>query len=822
MNKNLLFWNKVSRFVYSMALLAGGVLTVIGLADFPWPKPIPWNDKSTFIQFFGFLLFAAIAISLLALKLKGQIYVSAVVLAVIFVISSGAVGPLLVVIIFTFASSLLGRWLLEKLGAGLDSWITFFLFGAGIYGTAVGLLAHFPVIYAGTLGSMVALPLVLDHRRLMQWIQEFGTMILKPHSRSRKNGLLDLAISVLALMLIIVALMPEVGPDALVTHLFIPAHLLHRHQWGFDASKYVWAVAPMLGDWIFSVSYVLGSETAARLTNIGFIFTLSWIVRDLVRWAGGSEASVRWAVLIFLSSPLTFTEGSSLFVESVWASFLLAGVLAILKACTADKMSSQKLTAEGALLGFALATKAVTFTYLSVLLLPIIWNLRTWVKTGITKALLPGIGLFLFIGGIPYITAWQLTGNPVFPFFNQIFHSPLFPNTNFEDLRWGKDLTWDFIYRLTFQTGKYMEATPGAAGFQWLLLFIPSLALLLLNTHKRGLGLVAIALVSIILCFHSTAYLRYIFPAYIVLIAAIGVSISLVQNMVWMQVRATYIIAIITVFLNLLFYSAGPFVYRDFPIFSVFSESQKDAYLSRRLPIRSAVKLVNAINLQRTPVAVFGYPQVAGLNSNALLASWFNPSFQSNYSKIKTTQDAIDLLIYNQVDFIISDTSSNDDKVQYALIAQVATEISRIGSISVLKFNDNLRFNKELLRNPEFLSLNGWSLSGDAKFDATTGTVKVSVSSPVTQTVAVIAGQKYKNSVVARCLSALSQGRIQVNWHDARGEFLGTNIELFECKPDWREFSMNLVAPEKAVTAVVYTTSHSENILEFNSVSFKH
>ena len=38
------------------------------------------------------------------------------------------------------------------------------------------------------------------------------------------------------------------------------------------SATYVWAVMPMLGDWLFSVGYMLGGETAARLINVGFIY----------------------------------------------------------------------------------------------------------------------------------------------------------------------------------------------------------------------------------------------------------------------------------------------------------------------------------------------------------------------------------------------------------------------------------------------------------------------------------------------------------------------------------------------------------------------
>jgi hypothetical protein len=821
MKSHNLYMGLVTKVAFALALIAGCVLTVIGLSGFPWPRPIPWDDTGALLRFLGFLLFTGLAVCFVSRKLFGKIYLATSVIATVLAMSAGAVWPLLVALWLALASALLGRWLIQKLQIEDKSWITSFLIGAGFYGTVVGLLAHLPVNYPGTYGVALALPLVLERQLLQQWFRESCGWVFESPLKPRDISWIDLAISVVALVLFVVALMPEVGHDALAVHLFIPAHLLQRHQWGFDATTYVWAVIPMIGDWIFSITYMLGGETATRLINVGFIFALSWLVRDLVVWAGGSATGARWAVLLFLSSPLTFAEGNSLFIEAVWATFLVAGTLAILRACSTDNSQGKSLTCAGALLGYALASKAVTFTFLPVLLLPLIWHYKTWLRAGVVKTLLLGLGLFLVFGGIPYITAWWLTGNPIFPFFNQIFHSPLWPNSNFVDSRWSKGLSWDFIYSVTFQSGKYIEATPGVAGFQWLLVFLPGLAVLVASGHRRGMGLVAVATLSILLCFHSTAYLRYIFPAFAVLVAVIGVGISAIPTTAVLHVRLVYVAGASAALLNMLFYSAGPFVYRDFPIKAIFSDTHRESYLLQRLPIRNAVKLVNALNLQRTPVAVFGAPQVAGLSANALMANWYNHNFQNEFLAAKTMQDVADLLLRNRVEYIISDFPAEEFKAQYELLNQVSTKVSQFGSIRVLRFNDNFRFNKELLLNPDFSATQGWLISSDSLFDATSGTVLTSVSTPVTQSIKVFPGQRYKNTVMARCHNGKTQGRVQVNWHDSKGQLIRPDIQVFDCSADWHEISMDVISPDNATTATVYATGHTSTPVGFKSVSFK-
>lgn len=804
-----------------LALTAACVLTAMGLSGFAWPKPIPWADAATLLRFFGFLLCAAIAVGLLTRMLRGNTFLAAAAAAVVLALGAGAAWPLLVTLWFALACALTGHWLLQKLKAQGESWLTFFLMGAGFYGTLVGLAAHLPVNYPGSYGLALALPVVLGRKRWRQWFNELGQLAAESRRESGSSQWIDLAISVLALVYFLVALMPEVGHDALTMHLFIPAHLSQRHQWEFDVTSYVWAVMPLMGDWIFSMAYMLGGETAARLTNAGFIFALAWLVRNLVLWAGGSQAGARWAVLIFLSSPLTFAEGNSLFIEAVWASFAVAGTLAILKAATAPNSLGQPLIGAGALLAYAMAAKAVTLTLLPVLLLALIWQYKTWLKAAVSKNLLVGLGLFLLLACIPYVTAWWMTGNPIFPYFNQIFHSPLWTGANFEDPRWHQGLSWDFIYRVTFQTGRYLEATPGAAGFQWLLVFLPVLAVLLATRHRRGLGLVAVSVLSILLCFQSMAYLRYIFPAYAVLAAAIGVGLSALSPAAGLASRLVYGGAGAAVLLNLLFFSAGPFAYRDFPIKAIFSDAHRQAYLLHRLPIRNAVELVNALNPQGTPVAVFGTPQVAGLAANALMANWYNDAWLNAFMAVKTRQDVVDLLLRNRVDFVIADTPAPEQKIQRALLDQVTIRVAQFGSIGVLRFKDDFRFNKELLSNPNFSSAQGWVLGKEAVFNAASSTVLASASSPATQSIQVNSGQRYKNTVLARCYKEATQGRVQVNWHDAKGQFISPDIEVFACTQDWQEVSMQVMAPDKAARAEVYASGHTATPLEFKSVSFK-
>ena len=806
--------------IIAITFIMGFSLTAIGLLDFGWPWPLPWDGSDALLSYLGFLLIAAVFLISISKWLAENNNLAFCIAVLVLTLAAGSLWPLLVVLWFFIASTMLGTWLLKKIKIETESWLNCFLIGAGIYGTIAGLMAHFPVNYPGSYGFALAFPFIFERDLFEKLFNDVKQCVMKGRNKlNASNYWLNICISTVALVHVIMAFMPEIGHDSLATHLFIPAHLLERHQWGFDVTTYVWATMPALGDWIFSVVYMLGGEAAARLINVSFIFILALLVRDIVHWAGGALFGAKWAILIFLSSPLVFTESNSLFIESIWAAFTLAGTLTFLKVCLNKESCKQQLIIAGVLLGIAVATKAATFTILLFLVVILIWQYKIWTKLNAVKPLIIGLLAFLLLGCIPYLTAWYLTKNPVFPLFNEIFQSPLWPPINFEDNRWSKGLTWDFIYKATFQTGKYMETTSGGCGFQWLLVFLPSLAALFTIFHRRGIILFVIAILSIMLSFHSTAYLRYIFPAYVVMIAIIGVGMTNISKISMMQAKVLYGFSSLAVMLNLLFLSAGPFVYRDFPITSIFSAGNRDEYLSHRLPIRNAVKQVNALNIDQTPVAVIGTSQIAGLSANALMANWYNNQFLEAFMAVKTSQDVVDLLVKSHVDFIIIDRSRERMSNQIDLLDKVTYILSQIGSVSVLKLNHDFLFNNELLLNSTFNSKDGWALSDASHFDK--NTMIVSEVAPATQSVKIDSGRKYKNSVVARCYKENTQGRAQVNWMDVSGNIISPNIKVFECKSDWQEITMEVTAPINAVNAMIYISGHTSVPLEFKSVSFK-
>ena len=814
---------RLNQIFAGLALAAGVALTAWGLAHLFWPRVLPWSDMDALIRYASFLLICTVFIFLNSWWSKKSAFLAGAVVALCFALLAGALWPLLVTLWFAIASSVLGKSILSVLRIKVeeDIWLTSFLVGAGTYGTAVGLLAHFPVNYPGLYGAALAFPLILGWRELAGQAKSLFDLMAERRTTGLSINAIDVAIAVIALVHFVVALMPEVMFDALILHLLVPGHLALRHQWGFDPSLYAMALIPMLGDWLFSIGYMLAGETGARLINLGFTYLLAWQARSVVVWAGGNASGAKWAALLFLATPLTFLETSSLFVESVLAVFVVAGTMAILRLVSSPlEKRGGELKVGGLMLGFAVAAKAVTFSILPALLIPLLFRWRYWVSQRLAPSVIFGLVLFLVSGAIPYFTAWLIAENPIHPFFNGIFNSPYYPPLNFDNALFKSGAGWDLPYKVIFDSGKYLEATNGASGFQWLLLLPVAVITLLLENRRRALLLFVITALSVVMIFHSQSYLRYVYPASLILTAIIGVALSSASEQTGILKKVLSVVAWLALGLNLLFLPAATWSYRDFPLKILLGDSFRNQYLDQRLPVRRAVEFVNYLNAEQAPVAFLSQPFGAGLNADALYPNWYNLHFEDEINKAANAQDIANVLRkYGSSLVLLDDVWSTPEKRK--IIEQATDKITKFDSISVRVVRDEYRFGTELLDNPELSGARSWTVSADAKIAADSGSFLVSVASPVSQTIKLQGGIRYINEVTARCGSMLSQGRIQVNLYDSKMQFISSNIKLFDCTADWQDYQQIVIAPKNVAFGIVYGTSHTSTPIEITRISLR-
>lgn len=809
------------KLITAAVLLLCLAITAYGFANSGFLASLPWDSRSSLVFFlvilgliFSFLFlfwrFWRVPAPLLWIYCVGTIC-----------LLTGQAWPLLTLALFVASSYTVGEAVLGFLGISseLRNALTNFLMGAGCYGLLVGLLAHFPVNYPGLYGVLVVAPLLVTKGRVIRgaW-RYFSALAHGPWRTVESTAVLSL-LSAFGVIHLLFALMPELGADALQLHLFVPTHLFERQEWGFDQSLYSMALIPMLGDWMFSIGYMLSGEIGARLVNLFFTYVMAYQGYAMTRYLGVDSRLSLLTPLLFLCSPLVVEETSSLHVEAVWGSFIVGGVMLLLQEPHAEVRHRNGVLQTAALMfAFSANAKAVTLPMLPVLFAYVLYRYCIFVRQGKLQGFVLPVTLFLVVASVPYITAFWVSGNPVFPFFNAIFKSHDFPLVNFHNWLYSSGLTWDVLYAITFHSSRYLEATTGAPGFQWLLLLPASILSIVWSKEGKSLGLLVVSIASVYMVFRSQSYLRYILPSFLFLTALIVVAVDRNRVTGWLS-SLTELSVVLAIILNVIFFTSATGTYRRFPLEVLFDDAAKVQYLASREQLRLATELVKRANLERSPVAFFVHKSFSvGLNSDALHPNWYNSKYFDKVKALRDPSSLIQLLGSYGASYVIQDEAWGARDLRESIEASTDL-IARFGTICVRRLKDQYRFSHELLSNVGFDTNESWAISPGASIAE--GLAVVTVASPITQAARVIAGRLYRNEVIARCADGPAQGRVQVNWYDAQMNFVDSSGSVFDCTDAWQSYQMEVLAPRGARISVVYGGAHTDRPIQLKKVSLR-
>lgn len=807
--------NRWSIVAWTVLLLTGTVLTIAGIVDLAnTPGARDWRVTSKYLLLF---LGLGAAIAGVARTLRTPPLMAAFSVGLVAALASGAAGALAIAMALVAAAYVLGRFTLPR---EHNTFTDCVLVGIVIAGTVLGLTATLPVHHVGIYSIAMVAVFVAGRRQLgARSVQLSELLRIKP-SPERMAFMLHCAIGAAVLLHLLVSLMPEIGHDALAMHLFIPAQVKERGAWDFNVGLYIWASMPLLVDWIYTVAYILAGETAARLVNFGGIVLLAGLVRQAARWAYASEAASLWAVLLFLVTPLTFLESSSLYIESIWAALLIGAILGLLRVASGQGRPADFILA-GILLGGALASKAVTVTILPILVLLVGVRVGAWWKPQVLRPLMQGFVALAIVGAIPYVTAFILTGNPVYPFFNEFFPATRQVGSLFSAPQlFERGSDWQTLYRMTFHSGNFLEGTPGAAGFQWLMLFVPAAIAMVLARAKRACALAAIVIGGILIVFGQTAYLRYVFPFFALACALVGPALTAVRAApnawVW---RLSLTACTAVVLLNLAHLQASTY-YGNINAKILLNPEERRAYKRRATPVHAAIPLVNELNLRGSPVAFFADPLAAGLRADALHVNWYNQRFSAQVYAASNPTILVQLLVQHDVEWLLVDEAW-PQAIPRALAKAVSSEVGRVGTVSIRKIMDSLRYTEEQVASPTFAPGSSWAYAEGVLRLPGRG-VAVQVGAAASTVVPVRAGGWYRYEATASCYEMPALGRLQVNWLASSGAFISAEVQTFPCSPTADTKAMDVQAPQSATHAVIYASGHEATPILFEKVSFRH
>jgi 4-amino-4-deoxy-L-arabinose transferase-like glycosyltransferase len=636
-------WRKPAHLFLWAALLAPLIIEIVcfGTVHLPWRNTWHPNGLQHFERYTAW--FAAIAV-VLGIFLRR--YFLPVCLAVILICSVWAVGPVAVgsVLLFVFSVTVLGRLVF---GATLEARVAF-LAGLAFWMLAIAFTARLPIHYPATYLTALALPVALGYRGSWRLAREWMDR-LRPTRRWTAPEYAALAMIVfLAGGLWLIVLKPEVSTDGLAMHMAIAADMAMHHAFTFDFRKFVWALMPMGADWCYAAVWMLGGEYASRLLNFAMLISVAVLLFHAARQFVSLAVAI-FLTALFLSTPMVLLVTGSMFVENFVAAMLLAGMTALWRLHETAGVRYLLLTALllGASVGMKLGALAAVLFALPFLGAAVAGS---WRRLGARVPVVVPLAVVLFVGvaALPYVNAWMRTGNPIYPFANQHFHSPYIGSNPRDSLfihegRYVEPIGWSTPVRLTFDTNRYYEGQNGSFGFQYLLLLPITLAALIAIRSFEARSAAVIGIGGAILIAVATPNARYFYPLLPILATAAAAALGWLRESHRSIFAAAIAIAVAAGFANIYFLPCADWYHRDFYAAPLFSSAGRMAYLTREGGVREIVAYLNRTD-KTEPVAFLDGSEIAELVAPAYTVEWHDYNFWYQVWQCNETWQAAQVL----------------------------------------------------------------------------------------------------------------------------------------------------------------------------------
>ncbi|HWC97820.1 MAG TPA: bifunctional glycosyltransferase family 2/GtrA family protein [Candidatus Sulfopaludibacter sp.] len=465
------------------------------------------------------------------------------------------------------------------------------LLGTGVYILLMLATARAPIQYAAVWTCILLAPIALDLGRTREALTAGARALLTvrpgPFSERAAAALLTFVLG----MHWLVMLTPETSADGLAMHLAIPAHMAANHAMTFQPSRILWAVMPMGADWAYSIVYLLGGEFAAHLLNFAMLLAIVGLLYSGARrWVTPAVALLLAA--LFASSPLVQLVTGSLFVENLLAAMLLGMLTAVWR--FGDTGDRRYLLAASFLAGIALTTKLAALP-LVLLALPFaaLDVRRHWKRVG--AAVCVAALLLLAATAAPtYAIAWAKTGNPVFPFLNSKFVSPLLaPDVELRDFRFRQPLTWHTPFDITFHTTNYYEGQNGSLGFQFLLMAPLALLALAVIRPRAVVCAAVVGLAAMTAVLRTEPNVRYLYSSLPLLSIPVAALLGWTGRSRPLLHAALIGYALVCTGLNVYFQPASGWYHKDFYAHYEFRPDGRERFFEEESPIRAVVEHYN-------------------------------------------------------------------------------------------------------------------------------------------------------------------------------------------------------------------------------------
>lgn len=342
---------------------------------------------------------------------------------------------LMIILISSFA----GRKLLHALGPKSDSSLEEFVFsaglGLGLFAYAILVLAFLGLLHAWLVWLilvLVGIALFKDMwgsiKNLRESLSGLFTMGFSVKNRAADILLISL-VSTYLLVNLIGALAPEIEADALVHHLYVPRIYIQNRSLVY-IPYHIASAYPLGIEMLFTLGMLLSTSVLTKLLHfslgvLGLLATYCFGRKYLDSRAGLLAAT------IFYTVPVVAWESTTAYIDLGLTFFTTLEIFALVNWWHARR--DKWLAVAAIMCGFAMGTKYLGIFGLVILLIGILLKVSFTGKRDIL-VVLKTILVYAFVSAL-IVSPWLIknyvfTGNPVYPFLNNIFKSPLMPPIN--------------------------------------------------------------------------------------------------------------------------------------------------------------------------------------------------------------------------------------------------------------------------------------------------------------------------------------------------------------------------------------------------------
>jgi hypothetical protein len=202
-------------------------------------------------------------------------------------------------------------------------------------------------------------------------------------------------------------------------------------------------------DMVFGVARYLLGYRLAPLLNVACLLWTGALVDQVLQTFIKRRAPRYLTVLLILSTEPILAIVNSPMIDLYALPLLLAGLILIIK-LPKTRDQDRTLIKVSALLGISLAFKLTNLVFILPLMGLLLYQLRV---ISIRRKYFPALVTLLLAAGCLILPSalflgymYHMTGNPFFPYYNNIFHSPLIAAASFKDPTMGPRSMLEMLY----------------------------------------------------------------------------------------------------------------------------------------------------------------------------------------------------------------------------------------------------------------------------------------------------------------------------------------------------------------------------------------